>query len=134
MQFLLLLVVTLAVSVGVAAVVLAFFRKPIDRVFTRILGSEISSAWRKFLTFALFVVGVSSGVNVGRLEEFLRPIEGTTTRPALTPEYWGLEIYRTVIQTLGGMAWALLLFFIAALVAFVVVRRGEMKTGRSQES
>jgi hypothetical protein len=40
-----------------------------------------------------------------------------------------LEIYRTIIDTLGGLAWALLVFFIATLIAFVIVKRGEKKTG-----
>ena len=61
MEFLLLLIVTLLISVIVAGLVILFFRKPIDKIFARILGEDISSAWRKFLTFALFVVGVSSG-------------------------------------------------------------------------
>jgi hypothetical protein len=39
----------------------------------------------------------------------------------------GLEIYRTVIQTLQGVAWALLVFFVVALIAFAIVRRGETR-------
>ncbi|HYR68287.1 MAG TPA: hypothetical protein VER77_00240 [Candidatus Dormibacteraeota bacterium] len=43
----------------------------------------------------------------------------------------GLEIYRTIIQTLQGVAWALLVFFVVALIAFEIIRRGEAKQGRS---
>lgn len=122
MQFLLLLLVTLIIAVVVSGSVVFFFRDPVDRIFARIIGEDISVAWRKFLTFALFVVGISSGVKIYKLEQFVRPeIEGSP-RPLLTPEYWGLEIYRTIIDTLGGMAWALLIFFIFALVAFVIVK------------
>ncbi len=129
MEFLLLLVVTLAISVAVATIVILFFRKPVDKIFARIIGEEISVAWRKFLTFALFVVGVSSGVNIYKLEQFIRPEGDLSTRPVLTAQYWGLEIYRTIIHTLGGLAWALLIFFIAALIAFVIVKRGEARQG-----
>lgn len=128
MEFLLLLLVTLGIAIACSAGVVIFFRKPIDKIFSRIIGEELAVAWRKFLTFALFVVGVSSGVKIRKLEQFIKPItEDGPPRPVLTPEYWGLEVYRTVIDTLGGMAWALLLFFLAALIAFVIVKRGEAK-------
>jgi Mn2+/Fe2+ NRAMP family transporter len=127
MEFLILLVVTLLISIVTAFLVIFFFRKPIDKIFHRILGDEIATAWRKFLTFALFVVGVSSGVNLYKLEQFVQPETENLARPILTPEYWGLEVYRTIIGTLGGMAWALLIFFIVALIAFVIVRGREMK-------
>jgi len=129
MDFLLLLIVTLVIAVAVAALVVRGFRKPMDQIFHRIIGEEIADAWRKFLTFALFVVGVSSGVRIWKLERFIEPIGGpdAPARPELTPEYWGLEVYRTIIDTLGGMAWALLVFFVIALIAFVIVKRGEAK-------
>jgi len=129
MEFLLLLIVTLLIAVAVTLVVIFSFKKPIDSIFARIIGEEISVAWRKFLTFALFVVGVASGVNVWKLERFIAPEVEGTTRPELTAQFWGLEIYRTIIDTLGGLAWALLVFFIATLIAFVIVKRGERKAG-----
>jgi hypothetical protein len=46
---------------------------------------------------------------------------------ALTSERWVLEVYRTVIQTLQGIAWMLLAFFAVALLAYVVVRLSELK-------
>lgn len=131
MEFLVLLFVTLFIAVTVSVIVLAFFRKPVDKIFHRIIGEEIAVAWRKFLTFALFVVGISSGVNIRKLERFVQPESPDAVLPVLTAEYWGLEIYRTIIHTLGGLAWALLLFFVVALIAFVVVKRGEMKAGRA---
>jgi hypothetical protein len=126
MQFLLLLIVTLLIAVIVSGVVILFFRKPIDKIFARIIGDDISASWRKFLLFALFVVGIASGVNIYKLEQFITPIEGAQ-RPVLSPEFWGLEIYRTIIGTLGGLAWALLIFFVVALIAFAIVKRKETK-------
>lgn len=127
MEFLGLLLVTLVMASVVALAVIAFFRKPIDKIFARIIGEDISIAWRKFLTFALFVVGVANGAAPWRLEQFIRTPAPDEIRPVLTAEYWGLEVYRTIIETLGGMAWALLLFFVVALIAFVMVRRKEVK-------
>lgn len=128
MEFLLLLVVTLAIAVIVSGLVIFFFRKSVDKIFMRLIGEEIAVAWKKFLIFALFVVGVSSGVSIWKLERFIMPETEGVTRPVLTPEFWGLEIYRTIIQTLGGMAWALLIFFLVALVAFVIVKKKEAKS------
>lgn len=128
MDFLLLLVVTLGIAIVVSAIVVRFFRNPMDKIFMRIIGEEVAEAWRKFLTFALFVVGISSGVQIWNLERFVMPVPEDQLRPVLTPEYWGLEIYRTIMGTLGGMAWALLVFFVVALVAFVIVKRGESRT------
>jgi hypothetical protein len=40
----------------------------------------------------------------------------------LNTDRWTLEVYRTVIETLQSIAWMLLVFFVAALIAYVVVR------------
>jgi hypothetical protein len=50
---------------------------------------------------------------------------------ALTSERWVLEVYRTVIQTLQGIAWMLLAFFAVALLAYVVVLLSELKRAAS---
>ena len=128
MEFILLLIITLLIAIGISALVISFFRKPIEKIFLRIIGEEIAIAWKKFLIFALFVVGVSSGVNIWKLERFVQPDTESFTRPVLTAEFWGLEIYRTIINTLGGMAWALLVFFVVALIAFAIVKKKEVRS------
>ncbi len=45
----------------------------------------------------------------------------------LTAERWTFEVYRTIISTLQGVAWMLLVFCVFALVAYVIVRAFEMK-------
>ena len=127
MEFILLLTVSLLVAVIVTTIVVLFFRKHVDKILGRIIQDEISIAWGKFITFALYVIGISSGVNVWRLEKIVAPEGEGIIKPVLNAEYWGLTIYRTIIDTLGGMAWALFLFFVVALIAFVIVKRGETK-------
>jgi len=99
----------------------------------RIISDDISSAWLKYLTFAIYVVGVSSGVSIYELEKYITPErwreQGQIVE--LTGERWVLEVYRTIIETLQGIAWMLLVFFIFALIAYVIVRIFE--TRRSQE-
>jgi len=126
-EFLLLLIALLAIASIIAWLVVIFFRNPIDSIFNRVIGESIAGAWRKFITFALFVVGISSGVDVWKLERFLQPATEKAAKVELTPEYWGLEIYHTIIGTLGGMAWALLLLFLAMLIAFLIVRRQDSR-------
>jgi hypothetical protein len=40
---------------------------------------------------------------------------------------WVLELYRTVIEAMQAMAWMLLVFFVCALIAYVIVRVFEMR-------
>jgi len=127
MEFILLLILSLVISIVASLLVIMFFRKPVDKIFARVIGEEIASAWRKFLMFALFVVGVSSGVNIWRLEKFIEPVAEGAEQIHLSAERWGLEIFWSVMGTLGGLAWALLVFFVVALIAFVIVKRGEAK-------
>ena len=134
MEFVILLVVTLIISIATTGVVIFSFRKPIKNIFMRIIGEEIAFVWTKFMTFALIVIGVASGVNIRKLERFIEPITEKNPRPDLTGEFWALEIYRTVISTLGGLAWALLLLFVVALIAFVIVKGRESKAGKKDTS
>jgi hypothetical protein len=51
----------------------------------------------------------------------------------LTQDRWVLEVYRTVIESLQGIAWLLLVFFIIALIAFVVIRIVEVLSKNNPE-
>ena len=137
-MFVTLLLVTLVVSLTTAALVVRFFRAPIGQILDRIIGEKIAEGWKQFLVFALFVVGVSNGVQFWKLEQYLRP---DTAGPGLvgraltlSASAIALEIYRTIILVLQALAWALLLFFTIALVAFAILRRGEMRTGPAPSS
>jgi len=132
-MFFILLVLTLGVALLTSAIVVLFFKKPIRQILDRIIGEEIAGGWQRFLLFAIYVVGISSGVQIWKLEQYLHAPDGPgpdgATRLPLTLDSasMGLEVYRTIIQVLQGIAWALLVFFVVALVAFAIVRRGEAK-------
>lgn len=134
-MFLTLLLVTFAVSIVVAALIVRFFTPPLDRILRRIIADEISSGWLQYLRFAILVVGVSAGVRIYDLERYISPekCEETTRILALTRDRWILEIYRTVIETLEGIAWVLLWFFAIALVAFVIVRVFELRRTKNSD-
>ena len=128
-MFLTLLGVTFIVSFIVCFIVAKLFAKPIDSVLERIIADEIASAWTKYLQFAIYVVGISGGVEIRYLERFIRATTEDFTPPALTAERWILEIYRAVIETLQSIAFMLLVFFIFALIAYVIVRVCEFRSG-----
>jgi hypothetical protein len=132
-MFLTLLIVTFAVAVAVAAIVVRFFTPPLDRILRRIIADDISTGWLQYLRFAIFVVGISAGVRIYELERYINPeqCEKTSRVLELTRDRWILEIYRTIIETLEGIAWVLLWFFVVALIAYVVVRVFEIKRTRS---
>jgi hypothetical protein len=126
-MFLGLLAVTLVVAASVSTIAVLVFSGPINRILKRIIADEISGAWLRYLKFAILVVGVSAGVRIYDLEKYITPMgcEKGERIVELTRTRWVLELYRTVIETLQGIAWLLLVFFVFALIAYVIVRIGE---------
>ena len=133
-MFLTLLLVTFLVATVVSIIVASAFSKPIDQILTRIIADDISSAWRRYIIFALYVVGISNGVQIWDLEKYItRPLRNAEI-VELTPDRWILEVYRTIIGTLQGLAWVLLVFFIFSLIAFVIVRVFELRKSKKDET
>ena len=124
-----LLLVTFAVALAVSIAMALLFARPIKGILDRIIADEISVAWYRYLNFAILVVGVSAGVRVHDLEKYITPLRSDKDAGIieLTGDRWLLELYRTVIETLQGVAWLLLVFFVFALIAYVLVRSGELK-------
>lgn len=128
-MFISLLVVTFVVAAATSFLITRLFGKSVRLILSRIVTDELSSAWTRYLTFAIYVVGISGGVRVWQLEQYVaQPLEGAEVL-VLNADRWTLEVYRTVIGTLQGVAWMLLIFFLFALVAYVVVRGREVKHG-----
>lgn len=126
-MFLTLLIVTFVIAFGVSFIVVRLFDKSTSRILSRIIRDDISSAWDRYLKFAIIVVGISGGVRIWELEQYIRPRRYDEIQMVLTAERWVLEVYRTVIGTLQSIAWMLLIFFIVALIAYVIVRGQELK-------
>jgi len=125
-MFLTLLIVTFLISLIVSTIVARVFARPIDDILKRIINDTISSAWARYLQFAIYVVGISSGVRIYNLENYVNPHPDTAALE-LTRNRWVLEVYRTIIESLEGLAWVLLVFFIVSLIAFVIVRAFELR-------
>lgn len=131
-MFFSLLIATFLIAALTSTLVVRVFNRPVKAILERIINDAISAAWHRYITFAAFVVGISGGVRIYALERYIQPLTppGSDVEPfipALTPERWTLEIYRTIIECLQSMAWMYLVVFLFALVAYVVVRIAERK-------
>lgn len=125
-MFLELLGVTFAVALVMATAAALLFVRPIDKILGRLVSDELAPVWRRYIVFAIYVVGISGGVRVWEIDRYITPDkEGKLL--VLTSDRWVVEIYKTIMGSLQGVAWMLLIFFLFALVAYVVVRGFEMK-------
>jgi hypothetical protein len=122
-----LLVATFVVSLAVATLVVVLFTSPIAGILRLIVGEEISRAWLRYLQFALYVMGIGGGVRVYELERYISPQGPYQGILELTSDRWVLEVYQTIIGTLQSTATVLLVFFVFALIAYVIVRALESR-------
>ena len=133
-MFYTLLIITFLIASCVSWIVTKIFTKPADSILRRIIQDDIYSSWLTYLKFALYVVGISSGVKLHQLERYITAPdwpEGAQI-PELNTQRWTLEVYRTAIETLQGLAWVLLVFFSIALLSFVVVKVFELRQARKE--
>jgi hypothetical protein len=117
-------------SLALSATIAWFFAAPIKTVARLIIKDDISLEWARYLRFFIIVVGVSAGTRIRVLEDYLAasPSIKETMRAALTQEFWAVELYRTIIGTLEGVAWLLLLYAgIAFTVLMIVRKKGKLK-------
>jgi hypothetical protein len=126
-MFVTLLVVVFIVAVVVSTVVAAFFDKPIRQLLSRTVSDDVTSAWTRYLKLAIYVVGISGGVRVWALERYISKRAPTDEILQLTRDRWIVEIYQTIIGTLQSTVWLLLVFFVFALIAYVIVRGLELR-------
>lgn len=118
------------VSVFFALLTVYIFRGSLKKTLTRVVGEGLADSWKKFIQFALFVVGISGGVKPWNMERYLIQPDSGAKQLVLTNERWVLEIYMVIIDTLQAMAWMLFVYFIFALITIGIIRIFEMKAGK----
>lgn len=129
-MFIYLLIANFLIAALVSLIVIGIFSKSINSILQRIISDPINKSWSKYIKFSGCVVGISSGVRVYEIEKYISPQYPQADNPViltLTQERWILEVYRTIIETLQGLAWMMFVFFSFALIAYVLVRISEMK-------
>ena len=131
LMFYYLIISTFALALLVSFIVMRLFSSSINAILARIIHDPIHEAWAKYTKFAGMVVGTSSGLRIYDMEKYITPLTYAENDKRivieLTQERWVLEIYRTIIETLQGLAWMMLVFFMVALIAYVIVRWSEIK-------
>ena len=132
-MFLILLIITFIIAISVCFIIVRIFNKSLTGILNRLIEESISNAWLRYLKFAIYVVGISSGVRIWQLEKYITPADPEKAQViVLNADRWILEVYRTIIGTMQGIAWFLLIFFIFALIAYVIVRLVELKSDRNK--
>ena len=125
-MFVALLVITFLLAAVTATGVALLFSRPVSKILGRLVSEQLAPIWRRYILFAIYVVGISGGVRVWDVERYITPDkEGKLL--ALNSDRWVIEIYKTIIGTLQSVAWMLLIFFLFALVAYVVLRGFELR-------
>jgi len=100
-------------------------REAINTILRRfVVDPVVCRGFEKYIRFAIVVVGISGGTRVKPLQEYISAAEWNkpALQAALTQEFWTLELYRTVMGTLEGVAGLLLLCIFLALMAPAVLR------------
>ena len=126
-MFLTLLAVTFLIALATAATVVQLFQGSVTKILSRIVADELASAWRRYLSFAIYIVGISGGVRIWDLEKYITARTSEGQPILLNADRWVLEVYRTLIGTLQGTAWVLLVFLVFALIAYVITRGFELR-------
>lgn len=97
-MFITLLLVTFAISIGVATAVVRLFRSALAVILARLVTEELAFAWQRYMEFAIYVVGVSGGVRVWELEKYITGRGRDGKAVELNTDRWVLEVYRTIIR------------------------------------
>jgi hypothetical protein len=125
-MFVTLLLITFIIAAATSTVIALLFSKPVKKILGRLVTEDLAPTWQRYLLFAIYVVGISGGVRVWDIEKYITPDkEGKLL--VLNSDRWVIEVYKTVIGTLQSVAWMLLIFFLFALIAYVVVRGLELR-------
>ncbi|MBM2840170.1 MAG: hypothetical protein HW412_698 [Bacteroidetes bacterium] len=129
-MFITLLIANFLVAFAVCFVIAMIFKKPVISILQRLVAEDLYAAWTKYITFAVYVVGLSGGVRIWELEKYITPKTEGKGVLELTQDRWVLEIYGSIIGTLQSIAWMLLLFFLFALIAYVIVKGMESRKAK----
>ena len=125
-MFMTLLLVVFVIAVTTSTIAAVLFSKPVSKILVRLITEELAPTWKRYITFAIYVVGISGGVRIWEMEKYITPDkEGKLL--ILTSDRWIIEIYKTIVDSLQSIAWMLLVYFLFALVGYVILRGFEVK-------
>ncbi|HJZ65135.1 MAG TPA: hypothetical protein VKD70_12505 [Candidatus Acidoferrum sp.] len=118
---------SLAAAVGISWLLAWLFKIPVENLLRYLVERDVAEAWTKYVFFLLLVVGVASGTRIRLLEEYLAAPSWNQTaiQSQMTQAFWVLEMYRTVLGSVEGIAWMLVLLALVGFGAYFVVRKNK---------
>lgn len=123
-----------AVALAASLAVVRFFDPAVYKILLRTLGQDLADAWRRYVSFAILVAGISGGVRPWNLEQYLPPSAGKgSTQLEITGARWLLELWSTLTETLRSIALVMLLFFLCSMMAYVIARSLELRRAKQGE-
>ncbi len=120
-MFTILLIINFLIAILICWGITKIFDPSISGIIKRIIPEDINAGWILFMKLAIFLIGLTGGVNIFRLETILRGDSYLAINNII------MEIYRTIFDTLISITWLLLVFFISALIAYLFVKNTETK-------
>ena len=130
-MFAALLIAMVSLGVLITSIVVLLFRSPVRSILCRLAGQDNAGPWVRFLLFVMYVVGISSSLNVYRLEKYVSASSEYNYAVVLDRSAWLVEICQSFTSVLDGLAWYLMAFFIIALIGLVIVRIFELKRDKN---
>lgn len=114
-----------ALAAGISCLIAWLFRIPVESLLKYLVERDVAEAWTKYIFFLLLVVGVASGTRIRLLEEYLAAASWNQTaiQSQMTQEFWVLEMYRTLIGSVEGIAWMLVLLALLGGGAYFFLRK-----------
>lgn len=125
-MFLTLLALTFVLAVLTSFAAERVFKNPIRQSLEKVVGDALAGALQRYISFAIYVLGVSGGVPVYRLESYLDP-SSTSAKLVMDAQHLALEAYRTILDTLWSITIVLLVFFVFTMIAYAIVRAAELR-------
>lgn len=125
-MFVTLLIVTFIIAAATSSLIAFLFSRPISKILNRLISDELAPTWKRYIIFAIYVVGISGGVALWELERYITPDKDGKLL-MLNSDRWVIEIYRAVIGSLQSAAWMLLVFFLFTMIGYIMIKGFEAR-------
>lgn len=117
-MFYLFLLISLLTGVIITAITIKLFRNTIKSLLSKIIDVDIYEEWSKYITFVMYVIGLSSSFKINELNKYAdNYFQQTIQFDKLLLNFVG-----TSINVLQSLAWVLFLFYLAMLVVIVIFK------------
>ncbi len=118
-MFYLLLFSSLITGILVTFITIKIFRGTIKSLIQIIIELDIYEEWLKYITFVMYIIGVSSTFKINELAKYS---DSYFQQNIFQVEKLVLNLVGTTINVLQSLAWILFLFYIALLVIIVIFK------------